>query len=152
MSNPLHLTIVTPSAKLVDIADAVSVRAEDQSGSFGILQGHADLLTVLTPSVVRWRDAGKSEHYCIVDGGVLTVSQGRNVAIACRQGRVGTDIGLLNQDIATMRAEQTDAARRTRVEQTRLHASAVRQLMRLMQGDGEAGFTQHAGSGTGTIR
>ena len=35
--------------------DVVSVRAEDASGSFGILPGHADFLTSLAPSVVRWR-------------------------------------------------------------------------------------------------
>ena len=53
MSGGLHLTIATPAKLLVDIEDVRSVRAEDASGSFGILAGHADLLTVLSLSVVR---------------------------------------------------------------------------------------------------
>jgi F-type H+-transporting ATPase subunit epsilon len=55
MSGTLHLTVTTPAQILVEAGNVVAVRAEDQSGSFGILPGHADLLTVLVPSVVRWR-------------------------------------------------------------------------------------------------
>jgi F-type H+-transporting ATPase subunit epsilon len=137
MSDGIHLSIVTPSAKLIDIENSVSVRADDESGSFGILKGHTDFLTVLIPSVVRWRDAQGAEHYCIVDGGILTVRGGIEVAIACRQGKIGEDIDRLHEDIAAMRAEQADAARNARVEQTQLHANAVRQLMRLMRMSGD---------------
>src|SRR2546429_1741177 len=49
MSAALHLTITTPAVILVDSDDVASVRAEDASGSFGILPSHADLLTMLTP-------------------------------------------------------------------------------------------------------
>jgi len=55
MSETLHLTVTTPSQILVESDNVAAVRAEDQSGSFGILPGHADLLTVLVPSVLRWR-------------------------------------------------------------------------------------------------
>lgn len=135
MSGLLHLSIVTPSAGLVDTHAAQSVRTEDESGSFGILPGHANFLTVLVPSVVRWRENG-AVHFCIVDGGVLTVRNGREVAIACRKGKVGANVEELVADVARMRAEELDAARRARVEEMRLHARAVRQLMRLMRGDG----------------
>ena len=37
MSTALHLTITTPAVILVDSDDVASVRAEDASGSFGIL-------------------------------------------------------------------------------------------------------------------
>ena len=49
----LHLTIATPAAVLVDADGVASLRAEDESGAFGVLPGHADLLTVLPPSVLR---------------------------------------------------------------------------------------------------
>ena len=55
MTDALHLTITTPATVLVDRDDVARVRAEDESGGFGILPGHADLLTVLPASVVRWR-------------------------------------------------------------------------------------------------
>jgi F-type H+-transporting ATPase subunit epsilon len=43
----MRLRIVTPLSIVVD-EDASALRAEDASGSFGILQGHAPFLTALT--------------------------------------------------------------------------------------------------------
>jgi F-type H+-transporting ATPase subunit epsilon len=83
--------------------------------------------------VVRWRDAAQVEHYCVVGGGVLTVADGRRVAVACRQGTVGDDLVRLEADVAAMRAAAADADRLARVEQMRLHARAVRQLMRYLR-------------------
>ena len=53
----MRLLITTPTAVVIDDPDVVAVRAEDESGGFGILKGHADLLTALTVSIVSWRDA-----------------------------------------------------------------------------------------------
>lgn len=132
MSALLHLSIATPLAVLTDRMDVLSVRAEDESGGFGILPGHADLLTVLPPSVIRWRARDRVERYCVVGGGVLTVTAGRNVSIACRQATLGDDLAKLEADVTAMRAADADADRRARVEQTRLHAHAVRQIMRYL--------------------
>ena len=133
MSAALHLTITTPSSVLVDRSDVVSVRAEDESGGFGILPDHADFLTVLPASVVRWRDAGRNEHYCVVEGGVLLVTEGRSVDIACRLGTVGDDLARLEAEVASARARETDITRRARTEQMHLHARAVRQIMRYLR-------------------
>jgi F-type H+-transporting ATPase subunit epsilon len=141
MNATLHLTITTPSTVLVDSAHVRSVRAEDESGGFGILPGHADLLTVLPASVVRWRGGDDVGHYCALRGGVLTVTQGHHVAIACRQGAVGDDLAKLEADVRAMRAAETDADRRARVEQMRLHARAVRQLMLYLR-PGGPGFAE----------
>jgi F-type H+-transporting ATPase subunit epsilon len=88
----LHLVVATPARILVDSAEIVALRAEDQSGSFGILPGHADLLTVLVPSVLRWRIADGATQFCAVHGGVFTVSAGRAIAVACREGVVGESL------------------------------------------------------------
>ena len=50
----MRLLITTPTAVVIDDPNVVAVRAEDESGSFGILNGHADFLTALTVSVVSW--------------------------------------------------------------------------------------------------
>lgn len=134
MSRVLHLTITTPDAILVDADDVLSVRAEDESGGFGILPGHTDLLTVLPASVVRWRGAGHT-RYCALSGGVMTVTGGSTVAIACRQGTVGDDLSALEAAVRALRAAEADAGRKARVEQTQLHARAVRQLMRYLRSD-----------------
>jgi F-type H+-transporting ATPase subunit epsilon len=152
MKEGLHLTIATPASLLVDAGDVGSLRAEDLSGSFGVLPGHADLLTVLPPSVVRWTKRGEAQRFCAVSGGVLTVSRGARVSIACRRGTVGDDLAALEAAVVAQRSAELDADRRARVEQTRLHARALRQLMRFLRptagagplGDGDTPFTGEA--------
>ena len=133
MSGTLHLTVTTPAQILVESDNVVAVRAEDQSGSFGILPGHADLLTVLVPSVLRWRTADGAARFCAVRGGVFTVSSGRDVAVACREGVVGDSLDELQAKVRAVRAQELEADREARVEQIRLHALAVRQLVRYLR-------------------
>jgi F-type H+-transporting ATPase subunit epsilon len=133
MSETLHLTVTTPAQILVQSNDVLAVRAEDQSGSFGILPGHADLLTVLVPSVVRWRTTDGTARFCAVRGGVFTVASGRDVAVACREGVVGDSLDDLEAKVRAVRAQELEADRRARVEQVRLHALAVRQLVRYLR-------------------
>jgi F-type H+-transporting ATPase subunit epsilon len=133
MNSTLHLTITTPAQILVTAENVVAVRAEDRSGSFGVLPGHADLLTALIPSVVRWRTAEGAVRFCAVRGGVFTVSQGRNVALACREGVVGDSLDELQAKVRAVRAQELEADRKARVEQIRLHALAVRQLVRYLR-------------------
>lgn len=139
----LHLIITTPTTVLVDSADVRVVRAEDESGSFGVLSGHTDLLTVLPASVVRWRTADGVPHYCALRGGLMTVEGGARVSIACREGTVGDDLETLEAEVERLRGAEVDSERRARVEQMRLHARAVRQIMRYLRPGraGGGGFT-----------
>lgn len=139
MSGRLHLSIATPERQVVDADGVRSVRAADESGGFGILPGHADLLTVLPPSVVRWRQEDGTELFCAVRGGVFTVTGGNRVAIACRQAVPGDRLDALEGQVETTRAEEDEADRRARVAQVQLHARAVRQMMRyLVPGGGDS--------------
>ena len=133
MSETLHLTVTTPAQILVASDNVMAVRAEDQSGSFGILPGHADLLTVLVPSVLRWRTTDGAARFCAVRGGVFTVSSGRDVAVACREGVVGDSLEDLQAKVREVRTQELEADRKARVEQVRLHALAVRQLVRYLR-------------------
>jgi F-type H+-transporting ATPase subunit epsilon len=135
MNKTLHLTITTPAQILAASDNVVAVRAEDQSGSFGVLPGHADLLTALIPSVVRWRTADGAARFCAVRGGVFAVSGGRNVSVACREGVVGDSLDELEAKVRTVRARQLEADRKARAEQIRVHALAVRQLIRYLRPD-----------------
>jgi F-type H+-transporting ATPase subunit epsilon len=129
----LHLSVTTPLAVLVDEEGVQSVRAEDPSGSFGILPGHTEYLTVLPASVLRWRSAGGELRFCALRGGLITVEGGNRVAVACREGILGDDLGALEDDVMSLREADADADRRERVEQLRLHASAVREMMRFLR-------------------
>lgn len=133
MSGALHLTLTTPMALLVDDASVTSLRAEDESGAFGILPGHTDLLTALPASVLRWRDGDGARHYCAIRGGLMTVTGGARVAIACRDGILGDDLPTLEARVRDLRAAELEAERKGRVEQTRLHTQAVRRMMRYMR-------------------
>jgi F-type H+-transporting ATPase subunit epsilon len=133
MSPALRLTISTPSTILVADVDIVALRAEDDSGSFGILPGHADFLTVLKPTVLRWRAADGIEHFCAVEEGVFRVSDGSRVNIACRNGVLGDSLADLQAHIDAAHAQRIDSGRKARVEETRLHAQAVRQLLRYLR-------------------
>lgn len=129
----LHLMITTSEKILVDAADVASVRADDRSGSFGILPGHADLLTMLVPCVVRWRTADGIARFCAVRGGVFSVSDGAKVALACREGVVDQSLDELQRKVSEVRAQQAELDRKARAEQVRVHALAVRQLVRYLR-------------------
>ena len=88
----MRLLITTPTAVVVDDPDVTAVRAEDETGSFGILDRHADFLTVLTVSVVAWHRADSRRRYCAVRRGVLRVEGGSEVAVATREAIVGDDL------------------------------------------------------------
>ena len=93
----MRLLITTPTAVVIDEPDVVAVRAEDESGSFGILNGHADFLTALTVSVVSWHRTDDRQRFCAVRRGVLSVTKGSEVAIATREALPGDDLDHLEQ-------------------------------------------------------
>lgn len=150
VSRSFHLTIATPATLLVDAPDVVSIRAEDDSGGFGLLPGHADLLTVTPACVLRWRSAEGVESYCAVRGGVLTVTGGDRVAVACRHGVMCGDLQELEGVAHAARAARIEAAQRARVTQTRLHANALRQLIRYLRPAGLSESVLSDGEGDGS--
>ena len=54
-----------------DIADVTSFVGEDRSGSFGILAGHASLMTCLIIGLARFRSANGNWKYLALPGAVL---------------------------------------------------------------------------------
>ncbi|MDA8048940.1 MAG: F0F1 ATP synthase subunit epsilon [Rhodospirillales bacterium] len=137
----MKLLITEPVAVIAEHADVVSLRAEDESGGFGILEGHADLLTVLTPSVLIWRHADGQRGYCAVRGGVLSVRQGRGVAVATRQALLGTDLEELEGAVLNRFARETESERDARVAAARLHMMAIRRIIAALspRAEGPAG-------------
>lgn len=132
MSELLHLQIATPAAVIVDSEAVTSVRAMDASGSFGILPGHASMLTVLPTSVVEWMEIDGRRRYCAVRGGVLSVSDGAKIAIASRSAVVGASLDELESVVLGTESAEIESNRQARVKQTQLHAQAVRHLVRYL--------------------
>jgi F-type H+-transporting ATPase subunit epsilon len=132
----MKLQITTPLSVLVDEEGVRALRGEDETGSFGILPGHAAFMTSLTISVVSWTRADGTRHYCAVRGGVLTVTEGRTIAIATREGVPGDDLATLDHVVLARFQSEIDAERIESAEHARLELNAIRQIMRYWRSDG----------------
>jgi len=115
----MRLTILTPQSVLVD-EPVRHVRAEDASGAFGILHGHADMLTALDVSVLVYRDVRENEHFVAVRAGLLAVRGRNHVEVTTREAVANDDLALLERDVLE-RFRRTDT----------LEAKAHRGLARL---------------------
>jgi F-type H+-transporting ATPase subunit epsilon len=128
----MRLDITTPFATVLRTDQAAHIRAEDASGAFGILQGHADFLTVLAVSVLTWRDERDCEHHLAVRGGVLSVRRG-SVSVATPEAVAGEDLHRLETDVLTRFQRHVDEERAAHTAVQRLHLAAIRQIMRLLR-------------------
>jgi F-type H+-transporting ATPase subunit epsilon len=124
----MRLSIVTPLSIVVE-EEILSLRGEDYSGSFGILPGHAAFLTSLTISVVSWKTQQGNQRFCAVRGGVLTVSDGKLVAIASREAVTGDSLETLDQTVLARFRHDFEIERTEHTESTMLQLNAVRQLI-----------------------
>ena len=125
----MRLVITTPTAVAATVKGVRHLRAEDPSGAFGILPGHADLLTALTISVVSWRLDNGREGHCAVRGGVLTVTGGESVSVATREAVVGDDLPTLERNVLTRFRLAHEEEREALTAARRMHLAAVRQIL-----------------------
>ena len=129
----MKVRIATPSEIVVDDDNVVALRAEDESGSFGILPRHAEFLTSLSVSVVSWRLANGRERYCAVRRGILTMQGGDTVTIATREAVPGEDLANLEQIVLTGFMEARESERASRTQSIQLQMKAIRQIMRFLR-------------------
>lgn len=136
----MRLRVTTPVAVIEDASDIRHIRAEDETGAFGILPGHADFVTTLPTSVVSWRDAQDQEHFVVVNGGVLMVRDGGTVEIAAREAVRETELKKLDQKVLDelRLARESDEEKRTAV--TRLHLATMRQIQKLLDASQRPGW------------
>jgi F-type H+-transporting ATPase subunit epsilon len=132
----MKLRIVTPLAVVVDEDQVAALRAEDASGGFGMLPQHADFLTTLIVSVVRWKSASGAQRFCAVRRGVLSVTRGRQIAIATREAIVGDDLATLDETVLARFRADIETERAARTESARLQLNAIRQIMRHLRPGG----------------
>jgi F-type H+-transporting ATPase subunit epsilon len=128
----MRLTVTTPLATLVQTEDAAHIRAEDPSGAFGILPGHAAFLTALAVCVLTWRDQAGREHHLAVRGGVLSVSDAA-VMVATPEAVAGDDLQRLESEVLLRFRQHLEEERAAHAESQRLHLTAIRQIMRLLR-------------------
>lgn len=119
-------------AVIVDADDVTHVRAEDESGAFGILPGHGDFLTALTISVISWRQQDGSERHVAVRGGVLVVRNGQQVEVASREAVDEATLGQLGPAVLERFQREVAAEAAARTSATRLQLATIRQFERYL--------------------
>lgn len=129
----MKLTVATPLAVAVETEDVAHLRAEDETGAFGILPGHADFLTALAVSVVSWRDGKGVERHVAVRGGMLEVRGGYSIAIATREAVPGDNLHHLESDVLARFRRQLAEEQAARTDAQRLYLAAIRQICHFLR-------------------
>lgn len=129
----MKLTISTPLAVVVEAEDVMHLRAEDETGAFGVLPNHADFLTVLAMSVMSWRDLRDAEHHVAVRGGLLEVRNGDTIAVATREAVPGDDLVQLETEVLARFRRQIEEEHTARTDAQRLYLAAVRQIFHVLR-------------------
>jgi F-type H+-transporting ATPase subunit epsilon len=131
----MKLTVTTPLAIIVDTDDVAQLRAEDETGAFGILPSHADFLTALAVSVATWRDERGVEHHVAVRGGMLEVRDGNTIAIATPEAVPGDNLHRLESEVLARFRRQLAEERAARTDAQRLYLAAIRQIVRFLRAE-----------------
>lgn len=129
----MKLSVSTPLAIVVDGEQIAHLRAEDATGSFGLLPRHADFLTVLSVCVLSWRRPDGSERHLAVRGGMLEVRGGQSVTVATREAVAGEDLEDLQSRVLARFRQEAEQERTARSDAQKLYVAAIRQICRLLR-------------------
>ena len=128
MANTLHLSVVTPSAMIVD-QDVNYVGAQGLEGDFGVLPGHAALLAALRVGHIFYK-TGDDTRYVFVSGGFAEVSDNKVIILAETATRA-EDIDTERAAKAKARAEERLKSKNADIDQIRAEAALQRAITRL---------------------
>ena len=120
----MRLVVTTPHATVVD-AEILHVRAEDESGAFGVMKGHADFLTALSICVLVYRDLDGREHFVAVRSGLLTVTGGSRVQVLTREAVASDDLPSLERGVLARFRRSAADERRARAGAGNLEAALL---------------------------
>ena len=129
----MRLSVATPLAIVIEVSDVAHLRAEDDTGAFGILPGHADFLTALAVSVVTWRDESGIEHHVALRGGMLEVRDGDTIAIATPEAVTSEDLHRLEVEVLDTFRRELLEEQAARTDARRLYLAAIRQIARFLR-------------------
>lgn len=131
----MRLAVTTPLAIVIEAENVAHLRAEDQTGAFGILPGHADFLTALSVSVLSWREHGGPEYHIAVRGGMLEVRGGSAIAVATPEAVPGDDLHRLETEVLAAFRRRLEEEQAARTDAQRLYLAAIRQISRFLRSE-----------------
>ena len=127
----MRLRVSTPLSLVLDVDNVSYLAAEDETGKFGILPGHADFLTALEISVVTWR-SGEREKHLAVRGGILSMSGGDTISIVTREALGEETLAALGDAVLKRMREEHASEEAANITGTRLELAALRQIERYL--------------------
>lgn len=132
MADKLQFELVSPERLLLSEAvDMVTVPGKE--GDFGVLAGHAPVMTTLRPGVINVDDAGKPQTRIFVRGGFAEVTpKGLTILAEKAIPLAELDEAKLDQEIANVQEDVSDAksdeSRRV-AQETLDHLKQLRQAL-----------------------
>jgi len=120
MAKTFQLELVTPERMLFQDTVA-AVRAPGVLGSFGILSGHAPLLTELETGVIKLSLVTGEDAYIATSGGFVQVTRDKVLILA--------DTAELSDEINVERARKAAENARQQLAAPGIDAEAVRQAL-----------------------
>jgi F-type H+-transporting ATPase subunit epsilon len=105
VADPMQVEVVSAD-RVIWSGESTNVIAKTTDGEIGILPGHAPVLAVLQPSaVVIFCEDGKKREVVAVDGGFVSVSQGR-VSILSEYARLADELSVSEAERELAEAQQ----------------------------------------------
>jgi F-type H+-transporting ATPase subunit epsilon len=131
VASEFHFRVVTPQKAVVD-RKVRSVQFMGVDGSYGILAGHAALMTATRPGVVTSTETdGTSQEMLVTDG--IAEMRSNVLSMVCEAGELAGEIDLVRAAAAEKRArERIAAAQQIDVNLPKAEAALQRALLRQM--------------------
>ena len=124
-----HLEIVTPEGTRYS-GSVERLQAPGSQGSFGVLAGHAPMITSLMVGSLHFvEESGGDRRQLACSGGFVEVL-GDRVTVLAETAEFGTDIDLARAEAARDRARER-LRQRDGVDEARAHAALGRALIRI---------------------
>ena len=128
----LHLQSATQYER---VADAVSFVAADESGSFGILAGHARMLTVLSFGLARFRTLGGAWNYLAVPEALLYFAE-NELFLSTRRYLRDVDYERMSVALREQLRREEESLREGKQALHRLEDALLRRLRELQRDPG----------------
>lgn len=125
--NTFAMTLYS-AAQQTDYAQVIQFVGQDASGSFGVLAGAEDLLTMLPFGMVRFQTADLLWHYLAVPEAVLHFTANR-MHVTASSFIVGDDRNRMTQLLDSTRHEQTQRVHSTRLSVQQLDQALMRKFL-----------------------
>jgi F-type H+-transporting ATPase subunit epsilon len=129
-SFPMHLQSATQYERIDNVTSFVG---EDDSGSFGILAGHARAMTLLSFGLARFRVGNRSWEYLALPGGLAYFIDGQ-LYVGTRRYLRGQDYDGLSVALRREIRAEEEALREVKQSMRRLEEEMLKRLWKIGRG------------------